>query len=349
MKKKQTELSAANLSEMRIAALQDAELLDPFIAAFLGSWDPTKSLSPEDWESIDVVMEAMAVAKQALKAATHEATVAGKPVSNAILRRILRPVVAALKVVAPNLSVEQKRTRLIDNSKLPINAGSAFGTNHPVEACNRVFKFFESSETYLKGVKSEEFDKASERVIGSPDSTDTEEMRQSETTSTQSETAPSIEAVIEHARIHGLASLTLNDIRVMKEYVLKREVALTKQGITERFNTACKIIDDLRPGEVVTAKRLTEFFAKKHEAAKTHLKRTEGEVLPDEKKRELIELVDAFRATGGIVRLDGEACTMDLDKPKSMKQHRFKVRTTDSQRTDLWSNIKVPLLTFSNP
>lgn len=344
MKKKQTEFSAENLSEMKSLVLRDAELLDPFIAAFLESWDPTKSLSPEDRESTDVVLDAIAAAKQALEAATREATTVGKPVSNAVLRRTLRPVVAALKNIGPNISVEQKRTRIGFAQRESKNENIAAGSNSPVTACTR---FLRVSETLFKWSRAKKVDNAFQREIGSPGSRDTEDMRHSETILPESETAPSIETVIEHAHIHGISTLRLNDIRVMKEYVLNREATLVKQEITKRFNEACKVIDDLQPGEKVTAKRLTKFFAKKHEAAKTHLKRTEGEVLPDEKKRELVELVDAFRATGGIVQFAGRPCTMSLNKTKSMSQHRFMVRSVDTSQSSLWANIKVPSLTFS--
>lgn len=118
--------------------------------------------------------------------------------------------------------------------------------------------------------------------------------------------------------------------------------------VKERFNKACQAIEEFRGLEEVTAKDLTRYFAKKHRAAKIHLKRTEGEVLPDEKKQELVELVDAFRATGGVVKLDGKPCIMDLNKTKSMKQCRFLVRSADADLSGLWTNIKVPPLKFKN-
>lgn len=123
-----------------------------------------------------------------------------------------------------------------------------------------------------------------------------------------------------------------------------------KLEIKERFNNACQAIEELRELEEVTAKDLTLYFAKKHKAARVDLKRTEGEVLPDKQKRELVEIVEAFRAIGGLIKLDGTPCMLELNKTGSMKQHRFScraLRRVDPQKKNLWSNIKVPLLKFS--
>ena len=142
-------------------------------------------------------------------------------------------------------------------------------------------------------------------------------------------------------------ALTSDDWKLAKDIAALGENAMREIEITERFNKACQVIDDLKPGEKVTPKRLTKFFAKKHKAAKTHLKRTEGEVLPDDKKRELVELVDAFRAIGGLVSFEDQTCYLDLNKTKSMKQFRFRIRSTEGNNNQLWAGVKVPLLKFS--
>lgn len=148
-------------------------------------------------------------------------------------------------------------------------------------------------------------------------------------------------------RLSNLAPvLTSAEWEMMKLASAQREEAVRDIEMTQRFNECCQAIPDLKSKQQATPRQLTQYFAKKHKAASVHLKRTEGEVLDDDDKRKIVNLVEAFKAIGGTVTYDGNACTVTLQKNKGMKQHRFLVRSVGRKQETLWSNVKVPALVF---
>ena len=144
-------------------------------------------------------------------------------------------------------------------------------------------------------------------------------------------------------------ALTSDEWKTVTAVSVKLCERATERELKNRFNRACQIIDDLEPGEEVTAERLTRFFADKHAAARVDLKRTEGEILDDKSKEQIVEVVRLFQDLGGTVRLDGEPCVVDLRKPSNMKQRYFRVRSTARGRRQLWADVKIPELKFEIP
>ena len=109
------------------------------------------------------------------------------------------------------------------------------------------------------------------------------------------------------------------------------------------------LIDDFDSANKVTPKDLTTFFgakAKDGTGGKSKAGATKSEVLPDEVKQKLIELIHAFRATGGAVFYKGKRCVVDLRKTASMKQHSFRLRSDNHARDHILSTKTVPKLTF---
>ena len=109
------------------------------------------------------------------------------------------------------------------------------------------------------------------------------------------------------------------------------------------------LIDDFDSAQKVTSKDLTAFFAAKAKAGSSKKSKaglTKGEILPDEAKQKLIELIQAFRATGGTVLYKGKRCVVDLRKTASMKQHSFRLRSDNHARDHILSTKTVPKLTF---
>ena len=141
--------------------------------------------------------------------------------------------------------------------------------------------------------------------------------------------------------------LSSREWKQIKEVSVLAATEVRQNEIKVRFAQACKAIEELRELKEVTAKDLTLLFEKKHKAARTDLKRTEGEILDEPEKRRLVELVAAFQEIGGVVRHEGTPCNVDLRKRGEMKQFAFRVRRIGGDRQELWQDLKIPKLGFS--
>jgi len=156
-------------------------------------------------------------------------------------------------------------------------------------------------------------------------------------------------AIIERAYKNPV-SLRPDDWEILKQAAARcsKKAKRREKYSAELNRVGHKVIKDLPPDQIVTAETLTEFFCRKHEAARLDLKCTEGEVLPDEEKQQLVELVKVFRKAGGTAWFEGNPCALYVDKKKSMKQSRFCIRPASADRASLWASIKVPLLEFTD-
>lgn len=148
---------------------------------------------------------------------------------------------------------------------------------------------------------------------------------------------------LETLSIGQLQSLIDDATRVKKE---KERLEVE----TRFLDLANKVLGDVEGA--VTPRRLTEFFTKKAKAAEPKRDKAgnvleRGEVLTEEAKNDLVELVRAFRECGGKVKFEGQACTIDLRKRSRMKQYGFHLRTADKDQKPIKSSVRVPKLTFS--
>lgn len=148
-------------------------------------------------------------------------------------------------------------------------------------------------------------------------------------------------------RLDDYSAAELQAISATVTQLLDKKTKLEAKAKLELLARA--LIDDFNSTRTVAPKDLTAFFAAKAKDGadkKSKAGVTKGEVLPDEAKQKLIELIQAFRATGGTVLYKGKRCVVDLRKTASMKQHSFRLRSDNHARDHILSTKTVPKLTF---